>query len=129
MDDKQSKASDLWSPEELTAPVSAKPVETEVGGKKLLIRRLSEQDISDYEAKTLTAKGGISKDRLRDAKRRLLQICLMNEYGEQLLTVSQSKQLANGDGALLNAIYKRCCEANGIGEDDIEALVENSAGN
>lgn len=90
------------------------------------IQSLTERERSDYEAAMQLATGKNRSARMKDAKRRLIVLCVVDENNEPMLTMADVKQLEDVDSAITSAIFDRCVEHVGFGGDDIEELVGNS---
>lgn len=96
-------------------------------GDKVRLRSLSEKEKSAFETDILSTKGAPRRDRMEDAKRRLMILCAVDDEGKQLLTRADMEQLEEMDGAITSLIYNKAREHCGFEEDDLEDAVKNSS--
>ena len=98
-----------------------------VKGLRCRIRSLTEREVSEYQSQTVAAKGnGLRKDKLRDASRRLIALCLVDAEGNTFTTPSHVEAIADWDAADAAYLYEECAIHVGIKTADIEDLVKNS---
>lgn len=90
------------------------------------IQSLTEREKSDFETAAMTVKGGLSRRKLEEARRRLIVLCIVDANGNRLLTEQDMPTLENLDGAVSTRIYDECRRHCGFDEEDIETLVKNS---
>ena len=95
-------------------------------GSTARIRNLTEDEKSTFEASVLSAKGEFSIDRVKQQRRRLICLCLVNAAGDRILSDEDATALKQVDGALTSALYDECRVWCGFDEGDIEELVKNS---
>lgn len=95
-------------------------------GKNFRIRSLTEAEKSDYETLTLTTKGQVNKDKLNDARRRLVALCLVDAQGNRICGDADVDKLKGIDGLITSHIYDECRVHCGFEDGDIEKLVKNS---
>ena len=89
-------------------------------GVVVRIQSLSEKEKSDYETVLISKNGrGILKDRLADATRRLIALCVVDET-DDLSVISEM------DSLVASRIYEACQEHCGFNRGDIETAVKNS---
>lgn len=104
--------------ETLTLPIS---------GNKVRIRSLSERELSAYQAATVSANGtGLRRNRLEDANRRLIVLCLVDGAGNRICNDNHVRKMENWDAADTSYLYEQCAEHVGVRTEDIEDLVKNS---
>lgn len=103
-----------------------KDVTLPVSEHRVRIRSLMEGEKEAYEAETLNKKGGLRQDRILDARRRLVVLCLVDGNGDLLLTSGDSEALKQLDGADMACLQDECSVHCGFKEGDIEGLVKNS---
>ena len=101
-------------------------VEGDDGPMKVRLRSLSEWEKSNYEAAALSRKGGLTKDKLIDAKARMLVLCMVDGDGNPLFTDRDLAQIKLIDGKITGAIYDRAIVHIGSQEGEIESIVKNS---
>jgi len=98
-------------------------------GKRVRIQSLNELEVSSFQAATITqAGGGLNRDRLIDANRRLISLCLVDKDGNRIIGKTQFPQLAQWDAADTQYLYDECAKHVGIHKGDIEDLAKNSDG-
>jgi hypothetical protein len=91
------------------------------------IQSLSEKEKSDYETRLISKNGrGILKDRLADATRRLIVLCVVDEKGDRLFNENDLSVIAELDSFVSSRIYEACQEHCGFNKTDIEDTVKNS---
>ena len=119
----------LASRDQLVALCQRRYIEIEIPEANLNVRlqSLSEKEKSDYETKLISKNGrGILKDRLADATRRLICLCVVDENGNRLFQDSDLDVIANMDSFVSSRIYEACQEHCGFNKTDIETAVKNS---
>ena len=91
------------------------------------IQSLTEREKSEYETALLTKTGrSVSRERLTDASRRLMVLCLVDDNGDRLLEPADVGTLSQLDAIVASKIYDECQSHCGFGDDDIEEIVKNS---
>ncbi len=91
------------------------------------IQSLTEREKSEYETALLTKTGrGVSRERLTDAARRLMVLCLVDDDNNRLLEAGDVNALSQLDAIVAAKIYNECQTHCGFGEEDIEQIVKNS---
>jgi len=100
-----------------------------VRGVHVRIQSLTEREKSNWESETIAKKGdGLRVDKLRDANRRLLQLCLVDEDGNRFVTDAMRTEMGEWDSADTAFLYDECSRHCGINKADLEGLVKNSEG-
>ena len=64
--------------------------------------------------------------RIKDAKLRLIQICLVDESGNPFVSDAQRQEMEDWDLAETKFLYEEIASHSGIAQGDIEELVKNS---
>ena len=91
------------------------------------IRSLTERELSDYQAEVIAKKGdGLREDKLKDANRRLISLCLVDGDGNTFINEEMRNEMANWDAADTTYLYDECAKFVGIKQGHIEDLVKNS---
>lgn len=94
------------------------------------VRSLTERERSIYETETLNDEGdGADRDRLEDARRRLICACVVDAEGNTLLKPGDVNALADIDGAISGALFDVCREHCGFQKGDVDRLAERLGGN
>lgn len=97
-------------------------------GGSVRIQSLSERERSDYEAGVLDERGRIHKDGLREARRRLIALSVIDDKGVQLFDMNGDlEHIAELNAADADAIYSAAREHSGFDVDDVEESVKNSS--
>lgn len=126
-----SEGNGYASRESLLSPAKRrfKDVLLPVSRKKVRIRSLFEGEKEAYEAEMLDKKGsGLRKDKLLNARRRLIVLCLVDKDGTPILSNADLDALRNLDGADMATLQEECQSHCGFKQGDIEGLVGNSDG-
>jgi hypothetical protein len=97
-----------------------------ISGHKLRIRSLTERELSAYQTTTVAASGGPRRERLNDAARRMIVLCVVDTDGNRLMTDQHIAKLADWDAADTNHLYQECAKHVGVSQVDVEDLVKNS---
>lgn len=92
-----------------------------VSGQRVRIRSLMESEKEAFEAEMLTRDGSTSKARLRDARRRLVVLCLVDENGDPLLQPGDVDALSSLDGADVGHLADEIQVHVGFKAGDLEA--------
>jgi len=93
------------------------------------IQSLSEAEKSQYETCLIAKNGrGIMRERLQDATRRLIALCVVDEDGKRIFSDSDLSAIANLDSYISSRIYDACQEHCGFNKGDIDDTVKNSEG-
>lgn len=100
------------------------PGEAQLG---IRLRSLTAREHGEFEAATLSKKGGLVTERLVEAKRRLIVLTLVDEQGNQILDDTDVAQMESTDARLVNWIYQRALDHLGVSENEVEDLAKNSA--
>lgn len=118
----------LLSRDEFLAPAKRRyrNVSLPVRGGEVRIQSLFEHEKEAYEATLLDKTGETSLKGLRQARRRLVCLCLVDADGNRLLSEADSESLKLLDGADIAALQAACQEWVGFRSGDIESLVKNS---
>ncbi len=91
------------------------------------IQSLSEAEKSQYETCLIAKNGrGIMRERLQDATRRLIALCVVDEDGKRIFSDSDLSAIANLDSYISSRIYDACQEHCGFNKGDIDETVKNS---
>jgi len=97
-------------------------------GITVRIQSLSEKEKSTYETRLIAKSGrGILRERLQDATRRLIALCLVDDKNERIFLDSDVNQIGDMDSFVSSRIYDACQEHCGFNKGDIQDTVEKSA--
>lgn len=98
-----------------------------LGNVEFRIQSLTEKEKARYETDLLAKGGGFNSQKLRDARLRLVILCLVDSDGERMLAESDLKTLHDMDGGLVSRLVDECRDHCGFDSDDIEDAVKNSS--
>jgi hypothetical protein len=102
-------------------------LDLEDAGVTVRIQSLSEKEKSSYETRLIAKSGrGILRDRLQDATRRLIALCLVDENNDRIFLDSDVNQIGEMDSFVSSRIYDAAQEHCGFNKGDIEDTVGNS---
>jgi len=101
-------------------------VNVEELGLAFRIQSLTEREKANYETQLLGRNGKVNKNRLLDASRRLVCLCLVDKDGKPLMNSGDVDELAELDGLVVARLYDACRVHCGFDEGDIETAVKNS---
>ena len=102
-------------------------LDLEDAGVTVRIQSLSEKEKSAYETRLIAKSGrGILRDRLQDATRRLIALCLVDENNDRIFLDSDINQIGEMDSFVSSRIYDAAQEHCGFNKGDIEDTVGNS---
>lgn len=90
------------------------------------LRSLTAGEHAEFEASSLSKTGGLIAERLKEAKRRLLAMTLVNEAGDLELSLEDIAAMQETDGGLVNWAYGKALEHCRIKESEVEELAKNS---
>lgn len=96
------------------------------GGLTVRIRSLSERERAAFDTSVLAKKGGLDRDKLNDARQRLIVLCAVDGNGNLLFSEADLPAIQDLDAAVTQALYDACVAWNGMNDEDMEALVKNS---
>lgn len=95
-------------------------------GVSVRIQSLNELELSNYQAATIAQGGtGLNRERLLDASRRLISLCLVDADGNKIVGKQQFAQMTQWDAADTQYLYDECSRHVGIHKGDIEGLIKN----
>ena len=96
-------------------------------GITVRIQSLSEKEKSTYETRLIAKSGrGILRERLQDATRRLIALCLVDESNDRIFLDSDVDKIGELDSFVSSKIYDACQEHCGFNKGDIQDAVKNS---
>lgn len=97
--------------------------------RRVRIQSITEREFSDYQASAFskTQPNSLSQSRLRDAQRRFIAMCLVDEAGNLLCNGTRLDLIGEWDARDSNHLYEECTRWCGIKESDIEDMVKNSS--
>jgi hypothetical protein len=103
-------------------------LDLEDAGVTVRIQSLSEKEKSSYETRLIAKSGrGILRDRLQDATRRLIALCLVDENNDRIFLDSDVNQIGEMDSFISSRIYDAAQEHCGFNKGDIEDTVGKCA--
>lgn len=97
-----------------------------ISGLSPRIQSLTEREVSRYQMKTVARRGGFQKERMLDATRRLIVLCLVDKAGAVMFAENEIAWMEEWDSADTQYLYDACVKHCGINAADMEDLVKNS---
>ena len=98
-----------------------------VSGLRVRFQSLKEVELAEYETQVVRTTGrGLRTDRLADATRRFLVLCLVDGVGNRLYRNDQADQLKEWDSLDTQHLFEVCRKHVDLGREDIGDLVKNS---
>lgn len=98
-----------------------------VSGFVIRIRSLTEREKSEWESEAIAKKGdGIRMQKMKDAGRRLIQRCAVDDAGNPFITDAQREEMADWDSADTAFLYDECAKHCGVKQGELEDIAKNS---
>jgi len=99
-----------------------------VCGKRFRVRSLTTSELEAYNTAVLNEEGTkLRKDRMSNATRRLIVLCLVDRDGNRLFNEKQIPELSQIDGLDATALYDFAAKFCGVNKSEIEAFLKNSS--
>lgn len=89
------------------------------------LKVLSAAERDEFEASTVTTKGGRQKPNLANLRARLVARCMVDAEGERVFVSGDVVRLGSKSSKALDRLFAKCQEINGFTEKDIEELTED----
>ncbi len=93
---------------------------------RVRIRSLTEGEFSTYDNAVVGTRGQLRTERVKDASRRLICLCLVDGAGNRLLGPGHVNKLIGWDSADIQYLYSECAAHVGTSAEDIEESIKNS---
>ncbi len=120
----------LTNPDEMFgAPIKRryKAITLPVSGYHVRIQSITEAEFSQYQAAAVSKSGEkLRPDKLKDANRRFISLCLVDDDGNRILPTKDSGKLSSWDAGDAAYLYNECASHCKINNEDIEDSVKNS---
>lgn len=97
-------------------------VDLPVSGLRVRIRSLTEEEYARYQMAVVNTAGKVRTNKLEDAGRRLIALCIVDENGNRLFADNEADKLRSLDNADAQSLYNACLKHNGINRDEEEML-------
>lgn len=96
-------------------------------GEKAAVRLkvLSAAERDEFEASTVSMKGGKQKPNLANLRARLVARCMVDADGNRIFQSGDVARLGRKSSKALDRLFARCQEINGFTDKDIEELTED----
>lgn len=119
---------ELASLDELFTPSGRRyiTIQLPISQRYVRIQSLFEHEKEAYEGRMLSAKGGLSLAKVKEARRQLIVEVLVDKAGNRLMQNGHISKLSTMDGKDIAAIYEAAMDHCGFKNDEIENLVKNS---
>ncbi len=98
----------------------------EWGGRKVLVRGMTGRDRDNWEASVYKQKGTDVRLNMKNARAKLVALCVVDEDGNRLFNDGDISTLGNKSAKALDRIFTFAQELSGISKDDIDELTKNS---
>ncbi|HSE46463.1 MAG TPA: hypothetical protein VLA89_14145 [Gemmatimonadales bacterium] len=92
------------------------------------LKVLSAAERDEFEASTVTNKGGKQKPNLANLRARLVARCMVDGDGKRVFVSGDVVRLGHKSSAALDRLFAKCQEINGFSEKDIEEMTEDFDG-
>jgi hypothetical protein len=79
----------------------------------------------EFEASTVTTKGGKQKPNLANLRARLVARCMVDAEGNRVFQSGDVARLGRKSSKALDRLFAKCQEINGFSDKDIEELTED----
>lgn len=103
------------------------PIILPVAGMRVRIRSLTEGEVSRWQQQAMAKRGTRAvPERIADANRRLIALCMVDGQGNVLLKPGDTVRLSEWDSKDSVYLADECNRHCGLDPEDLEALVKNS---
>lgn len=93
-------------------------------GGDVRMRGLTGTERDQYEASLFQQRGEKRVLRTENARARLVALCLIGDDGERMFSDAEMKELGRKSGKVLDRLFDEARKLSGLGNDDVEELVE-----
>jgi len=120
---------ELATRDQLFAPAARRyaTVVLPTSGLTVRVQSLTERERTVFQAALITRSGETNRERLLDAGRRLIVLCLVDGAGNRLLNDGDIQKLAEWDAADTQYLYAECGKHTGISGSPEEAERKNGS--
>jgi hypothetical protein len=115
------EAQDVFDIEDITTEVVSVPE----WKRSVRLKVLSAYERDEFEASTVTMKGGKQKPNLANLRARLVARCMVNAKGDRVFESGDVARLGRKSSKALDRLFAKCQEINGFSDKDIEELTED----
>lgn len=111
------------------AILAVQDVQTEVlvvpeWGGKLRVRGLTGRQRDEFETSITVGKGKNQEINTKNARAKLVVLCVVDESGNQLFTSADVIALGQKSASALQRVFDLCRKLSGLSEDDMEEMTE-----
>lgn len=114
-------AQDVFDIEDITVEVVPVPE----WKRSVRLKVLSAYERDEFEASTVTMKGGKQKPNLANLRARLVARCMVDSKGDRVFQSGDVARLGRKSSKALDRLFAKCQELNGFSDKDIEDLTED----
>lgn len=93
-------------------------------GGKLRVRGLTGKQRDDFETSITVGKGKNQEINTKNARAKLVVLCVVDETGAQLFSSSDVIALGQKSASALQRVFDLCRKLSGLTDDDMEELTE-----
>lgn len=104
------------------------PVPEWGAGKEVRLMSLTGTQRDSFEDKSLVQKGTNAKMNLVNMRARLLALCIVDENGKRMFSDIEVNLLGQKNAKVLERLFSKAQEMNGMTEKDVEDLTEGFSG-
>lgn len=89
------------------------------------IRSLTERERNEYEQFTQLGNEAQLKLKRKEAKLRLIQLCVVNEENQPMLSLDDAKRMQEQDGGFIGALFGQCLDHCLMKTTELQDLEKN----
>jgi hypothetical protein len=113
---------------DVVGDLKGEPLTLPVSGLRIRIQSLTESELSEFNALQLKKDGtGLSMLQMKDATRKLIALCLVDEQGNRIVPDNKRGLIAQWDSADSQFAYTECATWVGLKSDFMETFAKNSS--
>ena len=100
-------------------------IEVPEWGGRVRVRSMTAADRDVYEQSLLSARGPDEQINMRNARARLLAICLVDADGRRIFDEGDIERLGEKSAAAVSRVFDVAARLNALGKADIKELAKN----
>ena len=98
----------------------------EWGDKKLYVATLNAKEMDEYTSSNVSIdEEGKTVQNMKNFRARLCVLCIRNVNRKQMFDISEAKKLGKKSSSVVNRIFNKAQEINGLGVVAVKKLEEN----
>lgn len=91
---------------------------------KVYLRAMTGHDREAWEAHVAPSQEG-GRPNIQGMRSKMVASCIVGEDGKRIFNVADEVKLASRSAAVIERLFDKCMELNGLTEEDEKKLVEN----